>query len=127
MLNSYFKYFCKLCTYFFKYYYYYYYYYYYDHHYTFFEVMRSQTRHNCPAYVSFLWDTGLCKALIPRFYFDSRIGRCQTFNYGGCGGNMNNFKDKKSCEEKCLGEKICSNFLLPFLFLLLFLHRYSSS
>ena len=53
MLNSYFKYFCKLCTYFLK-YYYYYYYYYYDHHYTFFEVMRSQTRHNCPAYVSFL-------------------------------------------------------------------------
>ena len=50
MLNSYFKYFCKLCTYFFK----YYYYYYYDHHYTFFEVMRSQTRQNCPAYVSFL-------------------------------------------------------------------------
>ena len=47
MLNSYFKYFCKLCTYFFK-------YYYYDHHYTFFEVMRSQARHNCPAYVSFL-------------------------------------------------------------------------
>ena len=29
-------------------------YYYYDHHYTFFEVMRRQARHNCPAYVSFL-------------------------------------------------------------------------
>ena len=35
------------------YYYYYYHYYYYDK-YIFFEVMRSQARHNCPAYVSFL-------------------------------------------------------------------------
>ena len=71
-------------------------------------------------------DTGLCKALIPRYYFDSRSGRCQTFNYGGCGGNMNNFEDKKSCEEKCLGETICSSFL-RFLFLFLLLYRYSSS
>ena len=33
---------------------------------------------------------------------------------------MNNFKDKKSCEEKCLGEEICSNFPLPFLFVFFF-------
>ena len=40
--------------YYYYYYYYYYYHYYYYDKYIFFEVMRSQARHNCPAYVSFL-------------------------------------------------------------------------
>ena len=40
--------------YYYYYYYHYYYHYYYYDKYIFFEVMRSQARHNCPAYVSFL-------------------------------------------------------------------------
>ena len=34
---------------------------------------------------------GVCKADIPRFYFDSRTNRCHSFKYTGCGGNNNNF------------------------------------
>lgn len=26
-----------------------------------------------------------------RVYFDAELGTCQSFGYGGCGGNKNNF------------------------------------
>lgn len=28
-------------------------------------------------------DTGPCRASIPRFYYNARSGRCDTFNWGG--------------------------------------------
>jgi len=34
---------------------------------------------------------GLCKAYIPRYYYDSKLGMCKKFIYGGCGANGNNF------------------------------------
>ena len=42
---------------------------------------------------------GLCKAALPRFYFDGK--RCVRFIYGGCGGNANNFKAVDECREVC--------------------------
>ncbi len=30
---------------------------------------------------------GRCKAAMERFYFNVRSGKCETFVYGGCGGN----------------------------------------
>ncbi|XP_051842019.1 tissue factor pathway inhibitor [Antechinus flavipes] len=46
-------------------------------------------------------DRGLCKANEKRFYFNSAIGKCRSFNYSGCGGNENNFISKKSCLKTC--------------------------
>ena len=46
--------------------------------------------------------TGLCRAAIPRFYFDSNQGICRQFVYGGCGGNQNNFKTRQECRRRCL-------------------------
>ena len=45
---------------------------------------------------------GRCLALIPRYYYNSESGKCEEFMYGGCEGNLNNFKDKKACQEKCV-------------------------
>ncbi|CAC5359127.1 unnamed protein product [Mytilus coruscus] len=45
---------------------------------------------------------GLCKARIPRFYFDYYSKQCRNFIYGGCGGNENNFKSLNECQDKCI-------------------------
>lgn len=44
---------------------------------------------------------GMCRAAHPRFYFDSTTKTCEPFNYGGCGGNKNNFLSKQACEKAC--------------------------
>ncbi|XP_008291336.1 tissue factor pathway inhibitor a [Stegastes partitus] len=47
-------------------------------------------------------DSGPCKAIKDRFFFSVDTGRCQLFEYGGCGGNANNFETLESCEEMCV-------------------------
>ncbi len=46
-------------------------------------------------------EKGLCKALFKRFYFDQNTRSCQLFNYGGCGGNANNFFTLNECYNSC--------------------------
>ncbi len=46
-------------------------------------------------------DPGPCQAAIPRFYFDPTTGHCQQFNYGGCGGNANNYSSYTVCMNAC--------------------------
>ena len=45
--------------------------------------------------------TGPCRAQIPRYYHNIETGECETFIYGGCQGNANNFRTKEECEEEC--------------------------
>ncbi|XP_014672850.1 PREDICTED: uncharacterized protein LOC106813254 isoform X3 [Priapulus caudatus] len=49
--------------------------------------------------------TGRCRARIPRFYYNSETGTCESFIYGGCNANANNFETVDACEAKCMGEK----------------------
>ncbi|XP_024060096.1 WAP, Kazal, immunoglobulin, Kunitz and NTR domain-containing protein 2 [Terrapene carolina triunguis] len=44
---------------------------------------------------------GHCKAYEPRWAYNSLTKQCQSFIYGGCGGNENNFESKEACEEMC--------------------------
>ncbi|KAJ8724115.1 hypothetical protein PYW07_008095 [Mythimna separata] len=46
-------------------------------------------------------DAGPCKNMETRYAYDSELGRCVTFQYGGCGGNQNNFPDKRYCCYYC--------------------------
>ncbi|KAF6300140.1 WAP, follistatin/kazal, immunoglobulin, kunitz and netrin domain containing 2 [Rhinolophus ferrumequinum] len=44
---------------------------------------------------------GPCKAYAPRWAYNSQTGQCQSFVYGGCEGNGNNFESREACEESC--------------------------
>ncbi|XP_054162133.1 boophilin-H2-like [Oppia nitens] len=45
--------------------------------------------------------TGQCKASKVRYYCNASTGRCETFIYGGCGGNDNNYKTEDDCYTNC--------------------------
>lgn len=64
-------------------------------------------------------ETGPCKSIHPRFYFDSNEQNCKEFIYGGCLGNENNFEELSDCEDKC-GNTVRSvkgnSFFLMYIF-----------
>ncbi|XP_005534660.1 PREDICTED: kunitz-type protease inhibitor AFAPI-I-like, partial [Pseudopodoces humilis] len=45
--------------------------------------------------------TGRCRASIPRWFFNASSGSCESFVFGGCGGNGNNFGSERQCRERC--------------------------
>ena len=45
---------------------------------------------------------GPCKAGILRFFFNKKTGKCESFKYGGCHGNKNNFKTNAACVQTCV-------------------------
>ena len=54
-------------------------------------------------------ETGNCLALIPRYGFNRATGRCESFMYGGCGGNANNFETAAECMTHCTpGTRTCA-------------------
>ncbi|KAM9308809.1 PI-stichotoxin-Hcr2o-like [Gastrophryne carolinensis] len=46
-------------------------------------------------------DVGHCKARKLRWYFDVNTQKCNSFYYGGCGGNGNNYLTLQECKEAC--------------------------
>jgi len=44
---------------------------------------------------------GVCKASIPRYFYDRRTGNCKRFVFGGCRGNDNNFVTEEECLCQC--------------------------
>ncbi|KAK7865120.1 hypothetical protein R5R35_014649 [Gryllus longicercus] len=45
---------------------------------------------------------GPCKALIRRYAYFQSSGTCEMFLFGGCQPNLNNFKTKEACEQRCI-------------------------
>ena len=46
---------------------------------------------------------GPCLAYFSRWYYDVNAQACESFVYGGCKGNENNFETKEECEDQCPG------------------------
>ncbi|XP_016930790.1 kunitz-like toxin PcKuz3 [Drosophila suzukii] len=42
-----------------------------------------------------------CAAFVPSFSYHSESNSCESFVYGGCGGNDNRFPTQEQCENKC--------------------------
>ncbi|XP_053607897.1 inter-alpha-trypsin inhibitor-like isoform X2 [Plodia interpunctella] len=57
--------------------------------------------HSLPTVCHLQPDSGLCLAFIKSYYYQVDSGKCLEFTYGGCGGNLNRFATKASCEEYC--------------------------
>lgn len=49
-------------------------------------------------------ETGPCRGLFPKFYFDSSSKSCKGFTYGGCDGNGNRFDSEAACKAACGGQ-----------------------
>uniref|UniRef100_A0A8D0C2U0 Uncharacterized protein n=1 Tax=Salvator merianae TaxID=96440 RepID=A0A8D0C2U0_SALMN len=56
---------------------------------------------------------GPCLALFTRWFYSPRARRCQTFTYGGCLGNANNFNTRSQCEQRCLRPVIVKSGTCP--------------
>ncbi|KAG0721120.1 Amyloid-like protein 2 [Chionoecetes opilio] len=48
--------------------------------------------------------TGICRANMPRWFYDAAATACRRFTYGGCQGNDNNFPSEDHCRAVCPGE-----------------------
>ena len=49
------------------------------------------------------YDPGDCESYVHKWYFDKSTKSCNTFVWGGCGGNGNRFNSQSDCLDKCLG------------------------
>ena len=75
-------------------------------------LVEGSSRSPCPTSPSLCFQPpirGFCRAYFRRYYFDSKSGKCKMFIYGGCSGNRNNFRDKKSCDQTCAGKTNCNS------------------
>ena len=47
------------------------------------------------------YNTGPCKGAFDSWFYNSAVGECLQFVYGGCEGNGNRFETKDACEQRC--------------------------
>lgn len=52
---------------------------------------------------------GKCRGAFEKWYFNVDAWQCETFIYGGCDGNDNNFETQRECEQRCLQGTILFN------------------
>ncbi|NXJ16718.1 AMBP protein, partial [Odontophorus gujanensis] len=52
-------------------------------------------------------DPGPCSGMLSRFFYNTSSMACETFLYGGCLGNGNNFYSEKECLQACRSEAAC--------------------
>nr|XP_025743858.1 protein AMBP isoform X1 [Callorhinus ursinus]XP_025743859.1 protein AMBP isoform X1 [Callorhinus ursinus]XP_025743860.1 protein AMBP isoform X1 [Callorhinus ursinus] len=56
---------------------------------------------------------GPCLGMIMRFFYNGSSMACETFQYGGCLGNGNNFASEKECLQTCRTVAACSLPIVP--------------
>lgn len=64
-------------------------------------------------------EAGDCDSYVINYGFNTTLGRCQAFYYGGCGGTSNRFNSSEECEARCESQQPPSqgkfqNFLFHF-------------
>ncbi|XP_062045869.1 inter-alpha-trypsin inhibitor-like [Lepus europaeus] len=59
------------------------------------------------------YSEGPCLGLFERYFYNGSSMACETFNYGGCLGNGNNFVSEKECLQTCRTVAACSLPIVP--------------
>uniref|UniRef100_G1TSY8 Protein AMBP n=2 Tax=Oryctolagus cuniculus TaxID=9986 RepID=G1TSY8_RABIT len=59
------------------------------------------------------YSEGPCLGLFERYFYNGSSMACETFNYGGCLGNGNNFASEKECLQTCRTVAACSLPIVP--------------
>ena len=54
-----------------------------------------------PNYCGLSSETGPCRAMYRRYFFNRNTQNCEEFIWGGCMGNSNNFRTRDQCLEVC--------------------------
>ena len=74
---------------------------------------------------------GPCYAIKPRFYYNQETGQCESFDWGGCQPNGNNFETIGMCVAMCLGQGMYRPFqrdrsilLIKFMYFTFFAKAY---
>ncbi|XP_074071638.1 tissue factor pathway inhibitor isoform X2 [Macrotis lagotis] len=49
-------------------------------------------------------DSGVCRGLLTRYFYNSQSKQCEPFKFGGCLGNANNFESLEECKNICEDE-----------------------
>ncbi|XP_056467924.1 kunitz-type protease inhibitor 2 isoform X1 [Gadus chalcogrammus] len=61
------------------------------------EISEDEFAHRCGVAPA----VGPCRAALPRFFYNSDTHTCQSFIYGGCRGNKNNYGSQENCMVAC--------------------------
>jgi len=48
-------------------------------------------------------ETGRCRAFFRRWYYNPQSQTCESFGWGGCGGNANRYSTEQKCQDACHG------------------------
>ncbi|KAB1280058.1 Protein AMBP [Camelus dromedarius] len=56
---------------------------------------------------------GPCLGMIKRYFYNGSSMACETFHYGGCMGNGNNFISEKECLQTCRTVEACNLPIVP--------------
>ena len=51
-------------------------------------------------------ESGVCLAYFLRYFYNRTSMRCESFVYGGCGGNQNRFTTEAECYQRCNPSKL---------------------
>ncbi|XP_019849112.1 PREDICTED: kielin/chordin-like protein isoform X2 [Amphimedon queenslandica] len=63
----------------------------------------SDSTSSLPDYCKLSPVVGNCRGSIPSYFYNSTSSKCESFTYGGCGGNDNRFSTQLACLEACAG------------------------